>query len=68
MIRDPDRIDGVLSIVAAVWKASPDLRLGQLIWNAARIAGVDVFQIEEDRLTMALLPSSDADMPTVRKR
>lgn len=34
-MRDPARIDSVLAAVKAAWEANPDLRLGQLVYNAA---------------------------------
>lgn len=36
MARDPDRIDVVLDEIRRVWTANPDLRLSQLVFNAAR--------------------------------
>ena len=32
-MRDPDRIETILSEIAEVWKKYPDLRLGQLLLN-----------------------------------
>lgn len=32
-MRDPARIDRVLSLLALYWKANPDLRLGQIVGN-----------------------------------
>jgi len=54
--RDPARIDVVLGEVRRAWVAEPDLRLGQLICNAARIytGEPDPFNIEDDRLVDAL--------------
>ena len=34
-MRDPDRIDRILKILARIWHQFPDLRLGQLLVNAA---------------------------------
>jgi uncharacterized protein YihD (DUF1040 family) len=35
MARDPKRIDRVLGKLRAYWHAHPDLRLGQILGNAA---------------------------------
>ena len=50
--RDPARIGPVLEALAEVWRAQPDLRLGQLITIAA--GQNDVFNIEEDKLVAGL--------------
>jgi uncharacterized protein YihD (DUF1040 family) len=34
-VRDPARIDPILELLREVWTRSPDLRLGQLLINAA---------------------------------
>ena len=34
--RDPQRIEPLLDALRDAWRASPDQRLGQLIYNAAR--------------------------------
>ena len=52
-MRDINRIDPILELVRELWTACPDLRLGQLIQNAAVISGWktnDVFYIEDDQL------------------
>ena len=56
MERDPARINGVLAVVRQVWEAEPDLRLGQLICNAARVysGDTDPFNLEDDKLVEAL--------------
>lgn len=36
MPRSPERIDDVLAEIRRVWDANPDLRLSQLVFNAAR--------------------------------
>lgn len=35
-MRDPERIDKTLEELKKIWKKYPDLRLGQLILNAAK--------------------------------
>lgn len=37
-MRDPDRIDRVLSKLSVYWKANPDLRLGQIVSNLTQKA------------------------------
>lgn len=57
-MRDPARIDEVLEVLRQVWTLQPDLRLGQLVYNAARIRDPglrDVFSIEDDSLRDGLL-------------
>ena len=46
--RDPSRIDIVLSALRAYWLANPDLRLGQIVVNAA--GGGDPFGVEDEVL------------------
>lgn len=49
--RDPDRITPALERLGEYWRANPDLRLGQIITNAAAVAGsTSTFYIEDDRL------------------
>jgi uncharacterized protein YihD (DUF1040 family) len=40
-MRDPERIDEVLAQVRRAWMANPDLRLTQLVFNAARAGAED---------------------------
>ncbi len=57
-MRDPARIDEILELLRAVWTHEPDLRLGQLIYNAARIRDPelsDVFSIEDSSLHKGLV-------------
>ena len=52
-MRDINRIEPMLELVRELWIACPDLRLGQLIQNAAVMSGWktnDVFYIEDDQL------------------
>jgi uncharacterized protein YihD (DUF1040 family) len=55
-MRDPERIDRILALLAEHWKANPDLRLGQIVVNAAR--GVrswpDVFNVEDEIIERGL--------------
>lgn len=42
----------MLELLAEIWKQAPDLRLGQLLVNAARPSGPvpEIFYMEDDRL------------------
>ena len=51
--RDPERIDEILTLVGTVWKANPDLRLGQLLF-ALTPAQKDLFYFEDDVLKVNL--------------
>lgn len=57
-MRDPARIYELLKLLREIWTLEPDLRLGQLIYNAARIRepGLsDVFSIEDSGLYKGLV-------------
>ncbi|KLD69318.1 hypothetical protein Y887_17500 [Xanthomonas pisi DSM 18956] len=57
-MRDPARIDQVLALLEEVWRRDPDLRLGQLIYNAARLREpqlFEVFSIEDSMLQEGLI-------------
>lgn len=62
-MRDPDRIDEVLSQVRRAWLANPDQRLTQLVFNAARAGAPDAsmplvpvqfYNAEEPQLVLGL--------------
>jgi uncharacterized protein YihD (DUF1040 family) len=55
-MRDPARIDQVLSVIREIWIEDPDLRLGQLLMNAARLSDpeADLFCIEDTVLVRKL--------------
>jgi len=55
-MRDPSRIDAMLTLLGQVWRKSPDLRLGQLVVCAARPEPPcpAIFHIEDDRLAVGL--------------
>lgn len=54
-MRDPKRIDPLLEELRKYWKNNPDLRLGQIISNTARIAGhSDPFFIEDGDMLLTL--------------
>ncbi len=51
-MRDPARIPRILEALRLYWEQNPDLRLGQIIHNAAwpDYAGDNVFFMEDDLL------------------
>jgi uncharacterized protein YihD (DUF1040 family) len=55
-MRDPKRIEAVLERVREVWERNPDLRLGQIVINAAKAASYQdlsqsrLFYIEDEQL------------------
>lgn len=56
-MRDVDRIDKILELVLEIWRAEPDLRLGQLIQNAVRLKEpdpIDIHTVEDDTLRKGL--------------
>jgi hypothetical protein len=55
-MRDPKRIEIIIEQLRAVWLLEPDLRLGQLVFNASRLSEQDqeIFHIEDDRLAAGL--------------
>jgi hypothetical protein len=54
---DTARIDAVLLALSTAWRANPDLRLGQLVVNAAGDA--DPFYLEDDELLAGLNTVAD---------
>ena len=48
-MRDPARIDRILAVLRAAWLKHPDMRLGQLVSNAASVGGDHghVFYVED---------------------
>lgn len=56
-MRDPHRIEPMLAALRRIWEANPDLRLAQIISNAARgtPAWPDVFSVEDQELMKGLL-------------
>jgi hypothetical protein len=55
-MRDPERIDRVLTVVRDVWRRYPDLRLGQLIVNAVQTEEPcsQVYSVEDAALVRKL--------------
>ena len=57
-MRDPARIDDMLELLGEIWRLEPDLRLGQLVFNAARMREPelqDVYSIEDGALRKGLV-------------
>ena len=57
-MRDPARIDDIIELLNQVWQHEPDLRLGQLVLNAARMRHPnvdDIFSIEDSDLRKGLV-------------
>lgn len=52
-MRDPDRIERILSLLEKVWKCEPDQRLCQLLSNALYPKN-DIFYVEDDDLEAQL--------------
>lgn len=61
-MRDPKRIDEMLDLLRQIWSQEPDLRLGQLVYNAARMRTPeisDIYNIEDAVLRKGLLRYKD---------
>lgn len=53
-MRDPKRIDGLLSRLKASWLVQSDMRLGQLLEAAAQLDGAELFYVEDEELLRKL--------------
>lgn len=67
-MRDPNRIDPMLALLGKTWKKNPDLRLGQLLVNAARPSEPvpQIFYLEDDAMEdglRALAELTGVDLP-----
>jgi len=51
-MRDPKRIDRILTEISNIWHKYPDMRLGQLIGNV--LEGPSLYYVEDDGLVSAL--------------
>lgn len=49
-MRNPKRIDEILKRLGDSWKKHPDLRLGQLIYNALFDTLIPFYYVEDDVL------------------
>lgn len=52
-MRDPNRIDPIISLIREIWHSQPDLRLTQIIMNALKM-NRDPYYIEDNTLEKAL--------------
>ena len=52
--RDPERIDAILAAIGEIWRAHPDMRLGQLLVNLLDPEWNKLFNIEDDVLAQRL--------------
>lgn len=53
--RPAERIPKALELVKRVWEKDVDLRLGQLLVNAARCCDKELFFVEDEELSKGLL-------------
>lgn len=69
-MRDPNRIPQVLQLLAAAWVANPDMRLTQLVSNAAHLGGwsggSDPYHCEDDKVTAGLVQLAHGDVHAPR--
>ena len=53
-MRDPNRIQAFCNRLAQAWRVNPDLRFGQLMWNAMhefeRDTHRDTFYVEDEEM------------------
>lgn len=64
-MRDPKRLPEMLQLLALVWAANPDLRLTQLVNNAAFAGGWkdnDTFHCEDDVTMAGLVQLAQGDV------
>jgi len=70
-VRDPARIDRIGEMLRDVWKANPDLRLGQLLVNAIRPSQPcpQLFYAEDSVVEngLAKYPTADGDRYTANE-
>ena len=48
-MRDPQRIDKILNMIATLWRRNQDQRLGQLLYNYAGFKDTD-YNTEDDKI------------------
>ena len=60
-MRDPARIDRIIELLRAYWKANPDLRLGQIVTNLLATPGQPVVFYVEDYYAERALRERIAD-------
>lgn len=58
VVRNPERIPHMINLMLAAWVLYPDMRMGQLLMNAARFGGHgpnDIWNVEEEVFAQGLL-------------
>lgn len=63
-MRDPKRIDVILTEISNIWHKYPDMRLGQLIGNV--LEGTALYYVEDDGLVKALKDMYEGAAESVR--
>lgn len=56
--RNPERIAHMVHLLYAAWAVNPDMRMGQVLMNAARFGGHgpnDIWNVEEEIFAKGLL-------------
>lgn len=59
-MRNPERIQQLLSLIQKKWEKNPDLRLGQLLvgiamrYHLTPVGEFDIFHVEDDKFIEAL--------------
>lgn len=53
-MRDPKRIESILTKLKTIWEANPDMRLGQLLENLEPLIHSRTFFVEDDTMEKAL--------------
>lgn len=65
-MRDPSRIDPLLQAIREAWMRHPDLRLGQIVQNAAYAGGwpqMDLFYCEDDVIARGMVLLDERSQP-----
>jgi len=63
-LRDPLRIPKILALLEEYWHRFPDMRLGQIVSNAANELEMPVYYMEDEELIQYLESKTAADPPT----
>lgn len=65
-MRDPNRIPDVINLLYQAWCQHPDMRLAQLVNNAAHEGGwkggPDVYHCEDDKVMAGLIQMLQGDL------
>ena len=63
-MRDPNRIQPILDDLGNVWRAHPDMRLGQLLVNLVAVDS-DLYFVEDEALDKTLVDVLHKGWPVV---